>query len=226
VHEHVGGELVSNIDWRSAGAVTPVKNQGGCASCWAFAAVGSLEGAWQVASGKLTSMSEQQLVDCSTANDGCDGGVLEYVFAYLQETVDVATETSYPYQGVQGTCRTTGYTPAVPQGGVTGYRSAGTTAADLKSALQLGPVSVAIEADQMSFGAYRSGILNSASCGTRPDHGVTLVGYDSSEDYFIVKNSWGARWGNKGFAYLSAQNNTCGILNDAWYPIVSSAVQV
>merc|ERR1712194_577065 len=152
VHEHVGEELTSSIDWRSTGAVTPVKDQ--------------------------------------------------------------------------GTCRSTGYTTAVQQGGVTGYKSVGTTTAALKSALQLGPVSVAIEADQMSFQGYKSGILMASACGSRLDHGVTLVGYDSSKDYFIVKNSWGASWGNNGFVYLSAKGNTCGILSDASYPTVSSAVQV
>jgi len=225
VHEHVGEELTSSIDWRSTGAVTPVKDQGQCGSCWAFSTVGGLEGAWEVATGELTSMSEQQLMDCSKANNGCGGGNMESAFAY-QKTVNVATETSYPYKGVEGTCRSTGYTTAVQQGGVTGYKSVGTTTAALKSALQLGPVSVAIEADQMSFQGYKSGILMASACGSRLDHGVTLVGYDSSKDYFIVKNSWGASWGNNGFVYLSAKGNTCGILSDASYPTVSSAVQV
>merc|ERR1712085_143591 len=170
-------------------------------------------------------VGEQQLMDCSKANNGCGGGNMESAFAY-QKTVNVATETSYPYKGVEGTCRSTGYTTSVQQGGVTGYKSVGTTTAALKSALQLGPVSVAIEADQMSFQGYKSGILMASACGSRLDHGVTLVGYDSSKDYFIVKNSWGASWGNNGFVYLSAKGNTCGILSDASYPTVSSAVQV
>merc|ERR1719215_451274 len=137
VHEYAGEELAASIDWRTSGVVTPVKDQGQCGSCWAFSTIGGLEGAWKVATGELTSMSEQQLMDCSKANNGCGGGNMESAFAY-QKTVNVATETSYPYKGVEGTCRSTGYTTAVQQGGVTGYKSVGTTTAALKSALQLG----------------------------------------------------------------------------------------
>merc|ERR1712139_344019 len=147
------------------GAVTPVKDQGQCGSCWAFSTTGGMEGAWQIASGSLTSMSEQQLVDCSTQNAGCNGGSMELAFNYAG-TTNVATESSYSY------------TTAIPKGGVTGYKSVGQSTSALKSAIQNGPVSVAIEADQMAFQLYSGGILSSG-CGTNLDHGVLAVGYGS-----------------------------------------------
>merc|ERR1712227_1174781 len=221
-HEWNGEELAASVDWRSKGAVTPVKNQGQCGSCWAFSTVGGLEGAWEIGTGTLTSMSEQQLVDCSKANNGCGGGNMETGFQY-QEGVNVATESSYPYTARDGSCRTSGYSTAVPRGGVTGYRSVSASTSALKSALNQGPVSIAIEADQYAFQGYTGGVISSG-CGTQLDHGVTAVGYTDS--YFIVKNSWGASWGNNGYVYISTSGNTCGVHSDASYPTVSGSVQI
>merc|ERR1712211_63171 len=221
-HEWNGEELAASVDWRSKGAVTPVKNQGQCGSCWAFSTVGGLEGAWEIGTGTLTSMSEQQFVDCSKANLGCNGGSMESGFQYA-EGVAVATESSYPYTVRDGSCKSSGYSTAIPRGGVTGYKSVGASTSSLQSALQHGPVSVAIEADQMSFQGYSGGVITSG-CGTQLDHGVTAVGYTS--DYFIVKNSWGASWGNNGYVYISTSGNVCGIHSDASYPTVSGSVQV
>merc|ERR1711988_505461 len=186
------------------GAVTPVKNQGQCGSCWAFSTVGGLEGAWEIGTGTLTSMSEQQLVDCSKANLGCNGGSMGSGFQF-EEGVNVATESSYPYTARDGSCKSSGYTTAIPRGGVTGYKSVGQSTNSLKSALQTGPVSVAIEADQMSFQMYSGGVLSSG-CGTNLDHGVLAVGYDSNS--FKVKNSWGKSWGNNGYVQISQSGNT------------------
>jgi len=222
VHEYNGEELAASVDWRSKGAVTAVKNQGQCGSCWAFSTVGGLEGAWQIGTGTLTSMSEQQLVDCSKANNGCGGGNMETGFQY-QEGVNVATESSYPYTARDGSCKTSGYSTAVPRGGVTGYKSVSASTSALKSALNQGPVSIAIEADQYAFQGYTGGVISSG-CGTQLDHGVTAVGYTDS--YFIVKNSWGASWGNNGYVYISTSGNTCGVHSDASYPTVSGSVQI
>merc|ERR1712166_501095 len=104
VHEYQGEELAASVDWSTKGAVTPVKDQGQCGSCWAFSTTGGMEGAWQIASGSLKSMSEQQLVDCSTQNAGCNGGSMDLAFNYAK-TVNVATEASYPYKGTDGTCK-------------------------------------------------------------------------------------------------------------------------
>merc|ERR1712146_84425 len=221
-HEWNGEELAASVDWRTKGAVTAVKNQGQCGSCWAFSTVGGLEGAWQIGTGTLTSMSEQQLVDCSKANNGCGGGNMETGFQY-QEGVNVATESSYPYTARDGSCKTSGYSTAVPRGGVTGYRSVSASTSALKSALNQGPVSIAIEADQYAFQGYTGGVISSG-CGTQLDHGVTAVGYTDS--YFIVKNSWGASWGNNGYVYISTSGNTCGVHSDASYPTVSGSVQI
>merc|ERR1712203_1149821 len=221
-HEWNGEELAASVDWRTKGAVTPVKNQGQCGSCWAFSTIGGLEGAWEIGTGTLTSMSEQQLVDCSKANNGCGGGNMETGFQF-EEGVNVATETSYPYTARDGSCKSSGYSTAVPRGGVTGYKGVGSSTSSLQSALNKGPVSVAIEADQNAFQGYTGGVISSG-CGTQLDHGVTAVGYTSS--YFIVKNSWGTSWGNAGYVYISSSGNTCGIHSDASYPTVSGSVQV
>jgi len=220
--EHQDAEVAASVDWRTKGAVTPVKNQGQCGSCWAFSTIGGLEGAWEIGTGTLTSMSEQQLVDCSKANAGCNGGNMDTATQF-EEGVNVATESSYPYTARDGSCKSSGYSTAVPRGGVTGYKSVGASSSSLQSALNVGPVSVAIEADQNSFQGYTGGVITSG-CGTSLDHGVTAVGYTSS--YFIVKNSWGASWGMNGYVNIGSNGNVCGIHSDATYPTVSGSVQV
>merc|ERR1712224_895948 len=222
VHEYNGEELADSVDWTTQGAVTPVKDQGQCGSCWAFSTTGGMEGAWQIASGSLTSMSEQQLVDCAPSpNAGCNGGSMEAAFDFAG-TVNVATEASYPYKATDGSCQTS-FSTAIPQGGVTGYKSVGQSTADLKSALMTGPVSVAIEADQMAFQMYSGGVPSSG-CGTNLDHGVLAVGYTAGA--FKVKNSWGSSWGASGYLQISTEGNVCGIRSDASYPTVSASVAV
>ena len=220
-HTHQGEALASSLDWQKSGAVTAVKNQGGCASCWAFSTTGCLEGAWQLATGSLISMSEQQFMDCSSDN-GCGGGSMGAAINYARSTT-VATESSYSYKGTNGKCKSS-YSVAIPRGGVSGYKRVGSQVSDLKSALAHGPLSVAIEADQKSFKHYSSGILSSG-CGTKLDHGVLVVGYgtDNGHEYFRVKNSWGHSWGDSGYIRLSTSGNVCGILNQAIYAQVSGS---
>merc|ERR1719220_744594 len=164
-HVHSGKPAVSSIDWTTKNAVTPVKNQQQCGSCWAFSSTGGTEGQWAIATGELVSLSEQQLVDCSKQNSGCNGGLMDYAFSYYRST-SIASESSYPYTARDGSCKSS-YTTAIPSGGVTGYKDASGASA-LQSALQTGPVSVAVEADQSSFQRYSSGVLSSG-CGTSLD---------------------------------------------------------
>jgi len=228
--DHYSGvALPESIDWTAEGAVTPPKNQAQCGSCWAFSTTGALEGAWKIASGALVSMSEQQLIDCSTkdGNAGCQGGSMEAAFQFESHTA-VCTEDSYPYKAKNGVCRQSGCEVGIPREAITGFRNVHPKdESALMEAVSKQPVSVAIEADQMVFQLYSRGIL-SKECGVKLDHGVLLVGYGTEDgvDYWKVKNSWGAGWGEEGFVRLERGGLTdageCGIKLDPSYPVVKA----
>lgn len=187
---------------------------------------GALEGAWQIASGKLVSLSEQQLVDCSKDNHGCHGGLMDLAFSYLKDHA-VCTEDSYPYETTEATCRQDQCTAGIPAGGVVGYHDVTKQSEEaLMEAVAQQPVSVAIEADEMAFQMYSSGVLTKA-CGAKLDHGVLVVGYgtDNGIDYWKVKNSWGERWGDAGFIRIQrglAGDGQCGVKDAASYPKVTT----
>jgi len=228
VHTFSGVELPAAVDWVSAGSVTAPKNQGQCGSCWSFSTTGAIEGAWKSASGKLESLSEQQLIDCagSYGNNGCGGGLMDNAFKYLEQA-GLCSESSDPYEGKQGQCGSC--TVAVPKGAVTGFKDvqSGDEKA-LMEALSKQPVSVAIQANQPAFQLYSKGVMT-GTCGDQLDHGVLAVGYGESKGikYWKVKNSWGASWGMDGYILLQRSapgepNGKCGILAEPSYPIVKS----
>jgi cathepsin L len=220
-------DLPAHVDWVKKGYVTPIKNQQQCGSCWAFSATGSMEGAHFKATGKLVSLSEQNLVDCSQAegNMGCDGGLMDQAFNYTVINKGIDTEASYPYTAMDGTCK---FNASNVGATIKSWTDVPTgSEADLQKAVAtVGPVSVAIDASQYSFQLYKSGIYNEPACSSQfLDHGVLAVGYGSKKtgtikDYWLVKNSWGTDWGMEGYIEMSRNNNNnCGIATAASYPV-------
>jgi C1A family cysteine protease len=219
-----GYKAADSLDWVAKGAVTPVKNQAQCGSCWAFSTTGSIEGSFQINSGKLTSLSEQDLVSCDNRqhggeDQGCNGGLMDNAFEWVEKN-GLCTEEAYPYtsgHGSSGTCKKT-CTPAVT---VTKFTDVTKGSEDaLKDAVNKQPVSIAVDAAGSQWQLYKSGVFNVPSCGTQLDHGVLLVGYgtDAGTDYWKIKNSWGATWGIEGYMHMKQGENMCGLANSASYP--------
>ena len=217
--------LPESIDWRDRGAVTSVKDQGQCGSCWTFSSTGAAEGAWAISTGQLINLSEQELVDCATGikygSHGCSGGQMDGGFKYLIEHGQ-CLDTEYPYTSgktkTESTCKSCN--------SVAKFTSCSDVKTNdelsLKAAVAQQPVAIAIEADTRYFQFYSEGVLDSAECGTKLDHGVLVVGYgeEDGKKFWLVKNSWSSDWGEDGYVKIgrSDSNNNpgiCGIAMEA-----------
>lgn len=229
------------VNWNDVGAVTPVKDQGQCGSCWSFSSTGALEGAYYNKMRELVSFSEQQLVDCDTLRNGgkdhgCNGGLMDNAFSWISHNGGLCSEKDYPY--VSGTTKTGGTCQKtcsnVKSSQVVGFYDIPPSSDEfMMNALVKQPVAIAIEADERTFQLYKSGVFT-GTCGTKLDHGVLVVGYGTmdSNDYYIVKNSWGVSWGMDGYILLGRGINPethlpynngdgqCGMLLEGSYPIL------
>jgi len=216
-------QLPSQVDWRTQGYVTPVKNQGQCGSCWSFSATGALEGQHFRSTKQLVSLSEQNLVDCSQSygNAGCNGGWPFQAFQYIKGNGGIDTESSYPYEAVDGKCRFSSQNIGAT---CAGFHKIPPSEAELQDAVaNQGPISVCIDASHSSFQSYQSGVYNEPACTSMIDHAVLVVGYgtENGQDYWLVKNSWGAAWGMNGYIKMSRnRNNQCAIASYGVYPLV------
>jgi KDEL-tailed cysteine endopeptidase len=214
------------VDWTTKGAVTPVKNQEQCGSCWAFSTTGSTEGITFISSGTLPSLSEQQLVDCGTkeGSHGCEGGLMDYGFQYIIDNGGLCDEKDYPYIAVDSACKAASCTPVATIKAFTDVTAQDEDQLLVAAAQQ--PVSVAIEADGIGFQFYSGGVYDDIFCGTKLDHGVLIAGYgtDSGKMYWKVKNSWGATWGEAGYIRMARKGGKtkgmCGIAMQPSYPTV------
>lgn len=210
-------------DWRAHGAVTPIKNQQQCGSCWAFSAVGSFEGAWFLAGHPLASLSEQEIVSCDPDDSGCDGGDPGTAYSWLvnRKSGYITSESDYPYTsggGDTGYCRL----PKPPVAQMYAHYDIASSEQTMAAYLQLhGPLSICVDAN--AWQDYSGGILR--GCGMNVDHCVTAVGYNLNNNppYWIVKNSWGSDWGYSGYIYIEYGRNECDLNSEPRVPLVHAA---
>lgn len=204
-------------DWREHGAVSPVKDQDGCGSCWAFSTVGCLESAHLIKYGSLVTYSEQQLVDCAGdfENNGCSGGLPSHAYEYIYHVGGLALNESYPYDGNDHNCTVneSDYAVAVSSGSVN--ITSGDEEELKEHVYKYGPTSACYQVVD-DFSSYQSGIYSSSTCGNGEqdvNHAVLAVGYgtENGTDYWLCKNSWGADWGDHGYFKIQRGVNMCGM---------------
>jgi len=217
--------IPTSFDWRDNGAVTPVKDQGQCGSCWAFSAVENVESMWILA-GKATNMtlklSEQQVVDCDTSDGGCDGGDTPTAYDYIISAGGIESDQDYPYHATDGHCKFDAkkVTAKISQWKYATQRKDEQTLQ--QNLVSWGPMSICVDAEYWQY--YESGVLTAWQCAwiNMLDHCVDVIGYNSgaSTPYWIVRNSWSTGWGVKGYIYLSMGENTCGMTEEVTTAVV------
>ncbi|GJM89018.1 hypothetical protein PR202_ga05613 [Eleusine coracana subsp. coracana] len=221
------GALPDAVDWRQKDAVTKVKDQGSCGACWSFSATGAIEGINKIKTGSLISLSEQELIDCDRSyNQGCSGGLMDYAFKFVIKNGGIDTEEDYPFRQTDGTCNKNKLKRHVVT--IDGYTDVPSNNEELLlKAVAQQPVSVGICGSARAFQLYSQGIFD-GPCPTSLDHAVLIVGYGSEggKDYWIVKNSWGERWGMKGYMHMHRNtgnsNGICGINQMPSFPTKTS----
>ena len=213
-------QLPSSVDWRKAGIVGPVKDQGQCGSCWAFSTVCTVESAIAKRSGVYHPLSEQELVDCDTKNSGCDGGFVAWAYEFVSAK-GLVNSSAYPYTAVQKACSAKITSTAAK---VRGYVEipAGNEGAMKEAVASAGVISVAIDASTQGFQFYSSGVFSDRKCTDELNHAVNVVGYGTlrGQSYWLVRNSWSATWGMDGYILMARNKNMCGIANEALYPLL------
>ncbi|XP_070622164.1 cathepsin S [Erythrolamprus reginae] len=222
---NIGLGIPDSIDWRDKGYVTNVKDQYSCGACWAFSAVGALEAQLKRQTGKLVSLSSQNLVDCSNlyGNHGCNGGYMPAAYQYIIDNKGINSDAAYPYKAKDGLCR---YNPSARAATCSKYYllPSGNESYLQDAVAKVGPVSVAINANQPTFFLYKQGVYNDAKCTSQHlNHAVLVVGYgkENGMDYWLVKNSWGVHFGQEGYIKIARnQGNRCGIASYSSYPII------
>jgi len=214
---------VEQIDWRTKGAVTAVKNQGQCGSCWSFSTTGSIEGQWFLAGHTLVALSEQELVSCDTADDGCNGGLMDNAFNTIVNTWGgwITGENDYPYVSGGGNVPSCDRTGKPKRAQITGHTDVAQSESVMASTLaSIGPISIAVDAS--SWQTYTGGILTNC-VSQQIDHGVLLVGMNLkySTPYWIIKNSWASSWGEEGYIRVAYGSDQCLITSAPCYPHAS-----
>ncbi|XP_078150063.1 senescence-specific cysteine protease SAG39-like [Carex rostrata] len=214
--------MPSEMDWRDHGAVTGVKNQNPCGSCWAFSSVAVIESIVKIKTGQLMSLSEQEVLDC-TGKGSCQGGNMEEAYKFVIRNGGLTTESNYPYTKKQGLCNSKRMSASAAT--ISGYQMVQNSEAALLNAVANQPVSVALEGSGKDFQFYKGGLFT-GYCGNKLDHAVAVVGYGSSAgtNYWLVKNSWGSDWGEAGYMQMQrdigSDGGLCGITLYASYPTV------